>query len=87
MKLQPLADRLVAKSIEAETKSPAGIFIPDSAKEKPQMGEVIAVGKSVEEVKPGDKILYAKYGPTEVKAGGEELLLLKEEDVLAVVKD
>jgi chaperonin GroES len=86
MKLQPLADRVVAKSVEAETKSPGGIFIPDSAKEKPQMGEVIAVGKDVKEVKTGDRILYAKYGPTEVKVDGEELLLLKEEDVLAVVK-
>lgn len=87
MKLQPLADRVVAKSIEAVNKTASGIFIPDSAKEKPQMAEVIAVGKEVKEVKAGDKILYAKYGPTEVKVEGQELLLLKEEDVLAVVKN
>ncbi len=86
MKLQPLADRLVAKSLEAEDRSPGGIILPDTAKEKPQMGEVVAVGKDVKEVKVGDKIMYTKYGPTEVKVSGEELLLLKEEDVLAVVK-
>lgn len=86
MKLQPLADRIVAKSLEAETQSPSGLYIPDSAKEKPQMGEVLAVGKEVKEVKLGDRILYTKYGPNEVKIDGNELLLLKEEDVLAVVK-
>lgn len=86
MKLQPLADRLVAKNIEAQAKSAGGILLPDSAKEKPQMAEVTAVGKDVKEIKAGDKILYTKYGPTEVKVDGQELLLLKEEDVLAVVK-
>lgn len=86
MKLQPLADRIVARSIEAEAKSAAGILLPDSAKEKPQMAEVLAVGKEVKEVKPGDRVLYSKYGPNEVKVDGEELLLIKEEDVLAVVK-
>lgn len=86
MKLQPLADRIVAKSLEAEAKTSTGLFIPDTAKEKPQMGEVLAVGKDVKEVHIGDHILYTKYGPTEVKVDGEELLLLKEEDVLAVVK-
>jgi len=86
MKLQPLADRIVAKSVEAEAKSPAGIILPESAKEKPQMGEVLAVGKEVKEIKSGDRILYTKYGPTEVKIDNEDLLLLKEEDVLAVVK-
>jgi chaperonin GroES len=86
MKLQPLADRIVARSLEAEAKSASGILLPDSAKEKPMMGEVEAVGKEVKEVKVGDKILYAKYGPTEVKIDGQELLLLKEEDVLAVIK-
>lgn len=86
MKLQPLADRIVAKSVEAEAKSPSGIILPDSAKEKPQMGEVLAVGKEVKEIKPGDRILYTKYGPTEAKIDNEDLLLLKEEDVLAVVK-
>jgi chaperonin GroES len=86
MKLQPLADRIVARSLEAEAKSAAGILLPDSAKEKPMMGEVLAVGKEVKEVKVGDKVLYAKYGPTEVKVDNQELLLLKEEDVLAIVK-
>ncbi|HSH31528.1 MAG TPA: co-chaperone GroES [Candidatus Saccharimonadales bacterium] len=85
MKLQPLADRIVAKSLEAESKSAAGILLPDSAKEKPQMGEVLAVGKDVKEVKVGDHILYSKYGPNEVKVEGQELLLVKEEDVMAVV--
>ena len=86
MKLQPLADRLVVKNVEAEAKSAAGILLPDSAKEKPQAGEVVAIGKDVQEVKVGDQVLYAKYGPSEVKVDGQELLILKEEDVLAVVK-
>ncbi len=94
MTLQPLADRLVVKSLEAETKSPGGIILPETAKEKPQMGKVVAVGpgrykhgeRVPMDVKVGDTILYTKYGPTEVKINGEELLLLKEEDVLAVVK-
>ena len=86
MKLQPLADRIVAKSLEATTQTAAGIYIPDTAKEKPVMAEVLAVGKDVKEVKVGEQILYAKYGPTEVKINDEELLLLKEEDVLAVVR-
>jgi chaperonin GroES len=85
MKLQPLADRIVIRSLEAEAKSAAGILLPESAKEKPQAGEVLAVGKEVKEVKLGDRVLYSKYGPTEVKVDGEELLILKEEDVLAVV--
>lgn len=87
MKLHPLADRIVARSVEVESKSPSGIILPDSAKEKPQMAEVLAVGKEVKEVKSGDKILYSKYGPSEVKVDGEDLLLVKEEDVLAIVKE
>lgn len=86
MKLQPLADRIVIKKIEAESKSAAGILLPDSAKEQPQSGQVLAVGKDVQEVKVGDQVLYAKYGPAEVKVEGEELLIVKEEDILAVVK-
>lgn len=86
MKLQPLADRIVARAIETEAKSAAGILLPESAKEKPQLAEVLAVGKEVKEVKTGDQVLYSKYGPAEVKVDGEELLLIKEEDVLAVVK-
>lgn len=86
MKLKPLADRIVAKSLEAEAKTKSGIYIPDTAKEKPQMGEVVAVGKDVKEVKVGNKILYTKYGPNEVKVGADDLLVMKEEDVLAVVE-
>lgn len=86
MKLQPLADRLVVKQSEEESKTSTGLYIPDSAKEKPSEGEVLAVGKEVKEVKAGDKILFTKYGPTDVKVDGQELLLLKEEDVLAVIK-
>ena len=86
MKLQPLADRIVIKKIEAETKSAAGILLPDSAKEQPQSGQALAVGKDVTEVKLGDQVLYAKYGPAEVKVDGQELLIVKEEDILAVVK-
>lgn len=86
MKLQPLADRIVIKKIEAEAKSSAGILLPDSAKEQPQSGEVLAAGKDVKEVNVGDQVLYAKYGPAEVKVEGEELLIVKEEDILAVVK-
>lgn len=86
MKLQPLADRIVIKKIEAEAKSAAGILLPDSAKEQPQSGQVLAVGKDVSEVKVGDQVLYAKYGPAEVKVESQELLIVKEEDILAVVK-
>lgn len=86
MKLQPLADKIVAKAAPAEQKTSSGIYIPDTAKEKPVVGEVLAVGKEVKEVKVGDQIVYKEYGPDKVKIGGDELLILKEEDVLAVVK-
>ena len=87
MKLQPLADRIVAKSIEVEAKSAAGILLPDSAKEKPQSAEVLAVGKDVKEVKVGDQVVHSGgYDVKTIKLDGEELLLIKEEDVLAVVK-
>jgi chaperonin GroES len=94
MKLQPLADRIVAKPVEAESASPAGILLPDQAKEKTQLAEVLAVGpgrwdngKRVEmQVKVGDKIVHSEYGPNRFKQGNEELLIMKEEDVLAVVK-
>ncbi len=87
MKLQPLADRVVAKPVEAETKTSTGFYLTESAKEKPQMGEVLAIGKEVKEVQVGDKIIYTKYGPNEIKVDGQEMLLLKEEDILAVVRD
>lgn len=86
MKLQPLADRLVIEQVEAEEVSKSGIILPDSAKEKPSEGKVLAVGKEVKEVKTGDLVLYGKYGPTEVKVDGREVLIAKEEDILAVVK-
>jgi chaperonin GroES len=82
--LKPLADRLIVKRATQELKTESGIVLPESAKEKPEQGTVLAVGKKVEEVKKGDTIIFAKYGPAEVKYNGEELLIVKEEDVLAV---
>ncbi|HUJ89257.1 MAG TPA: co-chaperone GroES, partial [Syntrophorhabdales bacterium] len=91
MKIKPLQDRLVIKRIEEEEKTKGGIIIPDSAKEKPQEGRVVAIGdgKTLESgqkapltVKPGDKILFGKYSGTEIKIDGEEHLILREEDVL-----
>ena len=96
MKLRPLHDRVVVKRMEEERTSPGGIVIPDSATEKPIKGEVVAVGngKITEsgEVRPldlkaGDKILFGKYSGTEVKVEGEELLVMREDDVMAVVGD
>ncbi len=87
MQLHPLADRIVARQMEAESKTAAGILLPDSAKEKPLMAEVVAVGKDVKEVKVGDRVLYKQFKADEIKAGTEEFLLLKEEDVMAVVKE
>ena len=86
MALQPLADRIVAQPVEPETKSPAGILLPDQAKEKTQVAKVLAVGKDVKEVKVGDKIVHTEYGPNRFKQGADELVIIKEEDVLAVVK-
>ena len=86
MTIQPLADRLVIEQVEAEEVSAAGIILPDSAKEKPSEGKVLAVGRDVKEVKVGDVVLYAKYGPTEVKVDGKEVVLAKEEDILGIVK-
>lgn len=86
MTIQPLADRLVIEQVQAEEVSVSGIILPDSAKEKPSEGKVLAVGKDVEEVKVGDVVLYAKYGPTEVKVDGKEVVLAKEEDILGIVK-
>ena len=95
MKLKPLGDRLVVKVLTQEEKTKGGIVIPDTAKEKPQEGEVLAIGsgKVLEngqklplEVKTGNKILFSKYGGTEVKIDGEELLILSERDVLAILE-
>ncbi|MBL7125734.1 MAG: co-chaperone GroES [Dehalococcoidales bacterium] len=92
VKLQPLADRLVVRPIEAEEKTKAGIYLPDTAKEKPQEGEVIAVGpgrlsedgkRIAMDVKVGDIVVYAKYGGTEIKIDEEEYMILREGDILA----
>ncbi|OGD57190.1 co-chaperone GroES [Candidatus Berkelbacteria bacterium RBG_13_40_8] len=94
MKLKPLADRVVVKPIEQESKTKSGIIIPDTAKEKSHMGEVIAVGpghiedgKTIEmTVKVGDKILYKEYGGDEFKTDGQEVIILKEEDILGILE-
>ncbi|MEE9366292.1 MAG: co-chaperone GroES [Dehalococcoidales bacterium] len=92
VKLQPLADRLVVKPIEAEEKTKAGIYLPDTAKEKPQEGEVVAVGpgrlsddgkRIAMDIKVGDVVIYAKYGGTEIKIDEEEYMILRESDILA----
>lgn len=94
MNLKPLADRVVVKPTEEEEKTKSGIVLPDTAKEKPQQGEVIAVGlgkwdedgksRIQMEVKVGDKVIYRKYGGTEVKIEGDEYLILSEDDILAI---
>lgn len=95
MNITPLGERIVIKVLESEERTKSGILIPDTAKEKPQMGEVKAVGsgkmlengqKVALDVKVGDKVLFAKYAGTEVKLDGEEYMVLKESDVLAIVK-
>lgn len=86
MQLHPLADRIVGRPVEAETKTASGILLPDAAKEKTQVAEVLAVGKDVKEVKVGDRIVHSEYGPNRFKQDNDELLIVKEEDVLAVIK-
>ena len=93
LKVQPLADRVVVKALEEAEQMRGGLYIPDTAKEKPQQGEVIAVGpgrfeknqRVPMELKVGDKILYGKYSGTEVTVDNEQLLILRESDVLAVI--
>jgi chaperonin GroES len=95
MKIRPLHDRVVVRRLEQETTTAGGIVIPDSAKEKPIQGEVVAVGngKVLEngevrglDVKVGDKVLFGKYSGTEVKIGDEEMLVMREEDIMGVVE-
>jgi chaperonin GroES len=94
MKLKPLGDRLIVRALEEEETTASGLVLPDTAKEKPQKGEVVAVGDGPIEdgkrrpldVSAGDEVLYSKYGGTEVKVDGEELLVLRESDVLAIVE-
>ena len=95
MALKPLADRIVVRPLDAQDKTKSGLVLPDSAKEKPQEGKVIAVGtgrllddgavKSLE-IKNGDRVLYGKYSGTEVSVEGEDYLILKEDDILAAVQ-
>ena len=95
MNIRPLHDRVIAKRTEEEKTSPGGIVIPDSAAEKPIQGEVIAVGNGKVldngevrklDVKKGDKILFGKYSGTEVKVGGEEYLVLREDDIMGIIE-
>jgi len=97
VKLQPLANRVVVKPIEEEERTPSGLVLPETAKEKPQKGEVLAVGpgewnedgdaRIPMSVKVGDKVIFAKYAGTEIKVDGEKLLILRESDLLAVVAE
>ncbi|SIT70613.1 chaperonin GroES [Ectothiorhodosinus mongolicus] len=95
MKIRPLHDRVIIKRMEEERTSPGGIVIPDSAAEKPIRGEVVAVGKGkilesgetrALDLKVGDKVMFGKYSGTEVKVDGEDLLVMREEDVMAVIE-
>ncbi|MDB5469912.1 MAG: molecular chaperone GroES [Caulobacter sp.] len=95
MKFRPLGDRVLVKRVEEESKTKGGIIIPDTAKEKPQEGEVVAVGPGARddsgkvqplELKAGDKILFGKWSGTEVKVDGEDLIIMKESDVLGVLQ-
>ena len=95
MKLRPLADRVIVKRVESETKTASGIFIPDNAAEKPDQGEVLAVGPGKTNdkgetkaltVKVGDRVLFGKYSGQTVKVDGDELLVMREEDIMGVVE-
>ena len=89
LNIKPLADRVLVEPMEAETKTAAGIIIPDNAKEKPQKGTVVAVGKGKKDepltVKVGDTVLYGKYAGTELKLEGKDYLMMRESDILAIV--
>ena len=86
VKIQPLADYVVAQQEEAESKTASGLLLPDKAAEKPKIAKVLAIGKKVESVKVGERILYKSYSTTEVKVGADEYMLIKEEDILATLK-
>ena len=94
-KLRPLGDKILVKRVEAETKTKSGIVLPDSAKEKPKRGTIVALGtgkrldngeRSAINVKKGDEVIFASYAGTEIKLDGEELMIMSEDDVLAVVE-
>ena len=96
MKIRPLNDRILVKRLEEEAKTAGGIIIPDSAKEKPAEGEIIAVGpgklndhgeRVAMDVKPGDRVLFSKYGGTDVKIDGDDYLIMREDDILGVVEN
>ena len=86
VKLQPLADWVIAEQEEAVTKTASGLYLPDKAAEKPMIAKVLKIGKNVKDVKTGDRIVYKSYSTTELKVDGKEYILVKEEDVLATVK-
>lgn len=95
MNLRPLQDRIIVKRLEEENKTAGGIYIPDTAKEKPQRGEVVAVGKGKVtedgkvlpmDVKAGDKVLFGKYAGTEIKIDGQDYLIMREDDILGVIE-
>lgn len=95
MKIRPLQDRIIVQRIEEEQKTAGGIIIPDTAKEKPQIGKVIAAGKGKKaedgtivpmDVKEGDKVLFSKYAGNEIKVEGEEYLIMREDDILGIVE-
>jgi chaperonin GroES len=95
MNLRPMQDRIIVKRVDEETKTAGGIFIPDTAKEKPQQGEVVAVGKGKKtedgkiipmDVNVGDKVLFGKYSGTEIKLEGQDYLIMREDDILGVVE-
>jgi chaperonin GroES len=83
--IKPLADRVVAVRIEAQSKTTSGLYLPDNAKEKPVVAEVVAIGPNVKSLKLGDKIVYKEYSTTELKVENKEYIIVKEEDVLATV--
>lgn len=87
--IKPLADRVLIEPVAAETKTASGLYIPDTAKEKPQTGKVVAVGSGKKDhtmtVKVGDTVLYSKYGGTELKHEGADYLIMREDDILAIV--
>jgi chaperonin GroES len=96
MKVKPLHDRILVKRLDSEEMTAGGIIIPDTAKEKPVQGEVVAVGagkkddkggRIVMDVKAGDKVLFSRYGGTDVKVGGDELLIMREDDILGIIED
>jgi len=95
MKIRPLQDRVIVKRLEEEQKTAGGIIIPDTAKEKPQKGEIIAVGPGKRnedgkvqalDIKKGNKVLFSKYAGTEIKVEGEELLIMREDDIMGVIE-